>query len=379
MQVLIKYTKYIAHILIWILSFSLLIFLTKNLLPILLPFILGWIIASICNPLVNFLEKNIFIKRKFSSVLIVLLVLFSIVGIFYYSVIKILNEINTLSYQLPYITESITRYFNSIQTNIQNLFSKIPPQYKHKIIESLDNFSEHILLYAQEFFKTFAERVSNIAKSFPSIFITILMTLFCAYIMISEREKIKKYISQIIPENVKIFIKKYSPSFKGIISGYFWAQIKIMFLIFIILVTGFLFLNVNYAMPIALLIAFLDFLPLLGTGFVIWPWTLFEFLGGNYKMAVSLIIIYAITQLFRRIIEPKILGDTIGLNPVIAIILMFIGYKISSVFGLILAVPIGMLFINLKNSGLFDDLIFIIQDLYNDILTFINISKYKKD
>ena len=93
-------------------------------------------------------------------------------------------------------------------------------------------------------------------------------------------------------------------------------------------------------------------------------------ISGDYRIAVGLIILYAVTQIVRQVIQPKIVGDTIGMNPLATLIFMYIGYKVSSIGGMIVAVPVGMILINLYQSGVFDNQIRCIRELVNDINEF---------
>ena len=141
---------------------------------------------------------------------------------------------------------------------------------------------------------------------------------------------------------------------KYAVGGYFKAQFKIMGIVFLILFAGLGMFGVHYAILIAFLIAFLDFLPFFGTGTAMIPWALYKLLTGDYKMTVALLVIYVITQLVRQLLQPKLVGDSMGLNPLVTLLLLYIGYKVSSVLGLILAVPVGMVLINMCQAGAFD-------------------------
>ena len=135
------------------------------------------------------------------------------------------------------------------------------------------------------------------------------------------------------------------------------SQFKIMGVVFAILLAGFAILNVEYAILLALLIALLDFLPFFGTGAVMWPWAIYQLIEGNYVMAIGLVVTWAVSQLVRQLIQPKLVGDSIGLEPIPTLILLYIGFRIGGAFGLIIAVPIGMIIINLYRAGMFSNFV----------------------
>jgi predicted PurR-regulated permease PerM len=98
-------------------------------------------------------------------------------------------------------------------------------------------------------------------------------------------------------------------------------------------------LGIDFNFILSLMIAFLDFLPFFGTGTAFVPWIIYEILTADYKMAIGMLMLYPITQIVHRTIEPKLLGDSVGLNPLLTLMLIYVGFKIGSVIGMIFAVP----------------------------------------
>ena len=156
------------------------------------------------------------------------------------------------------------------------------------------------------------------------------------------------------PKAIEARMSMVMYNLKYAVGGYFKAQFKIMAVVGLILLCGFLILGVDYAFLLAILIAFLDFLPFFGTGTALIPWAVYKFFVMDIKIAIALLIIYGITQLVRQIIQPKLVGDSIGLSPLLTLILLYVGYRVGSLLGMILAVPIGMIILNLYKAGAFD-------------------------
>lgn len=156
---------------------------------------------------------------------------------------------------------------------------------------------------------------------------------------------------------------------KYAVGGYFKAQFKIMFVVYVLLVIGFAILNVRFSFLLALIIAFLDFLPFFGTGTALIPWAAYQLIAGDYRMLIGLLILYGVTQLVRQLIQPKLVGDSMGLRPLPTLALLFIGYKVGSVLGMIFAVPIGMIIINLYKAGAFDYILDDVKILAEGVLS----------
>ena len=143
-----------------------------------------------------------------------------------------------------------------------------------------------------------------------------------------------------------------------------------MLVVAIILLIGFSILHVEYSILIAILIALLDFFPFFGTGTVMIPWAVIKILSGDYKMAIGLLIIWGVSQLVRQIIQPKIVGDSMGMPPIPTMVLLYVGFRVGGAWGLIIAVPVGMIVYNLYRAGIFSNTIKSIKILVEDVNKF---------
>ena len=141
-----------------------------------------------------------------------------------------------------------------------------------------------------------------------------------------------------------------------------------MGIVFLILFAGFLVLDIHYAVLVAFLISFLDFLPFFGTGTALIPWAIYSFFIGEYKIMAGLVIIYAVSQVVRQLLQPKLVGDSMGMNPLVTLLLLYVGYRIKGVLGMILAVPLGLVLINMCQAGAFDYILDDVKILVEGIL-----------
>jgi len=321
----------------------------------------------IANPLVKFLEKRVKMVRRYSSMLIIIGVLALISFGGYFAIAKIGGEVISVLNNLPEIYENTAHEFNKVGNNLQVVFERLPENVQLQLLEIQRDFTTYFGNTIGVIGKPTVEAAGNFAKNLPSRLISIIMTILSAYFFIADREKIITFIDEHTPYAVRKSWGVIIGDFRHAVGGYFKAQFKIMFVVAVILLFGFSVLRIEYAALLALLISLLDFLPFFGTGTALIPWAVIKFLSSDYKTAVGLVIIYAVSQLVRQLIQPKLVGDSIGLNPLITLIFMYIGYKIKGVLGMIIAVPIGMIFINLYTNGIFDNTIRIIKEVFKDI------------
>ncbi len=148
-----------------------------------------------------------------------------------------------------------------------------------------------------------------------------------------------------------------------------------MFVVAVLLVAGFWILHIKYSVLLAILIAFLDFLPVFGTGTVLIPWALLKFFNGEYYLAIGLGVLYVVTQVTRQLIQPKIVGDSMGLNPMATLFLLYVGFRVGGLGGMILAVPVGLIVIEFYKFGAFDSLVNAVRELITEVNSF----RFSKD
>lgn len=335
-----------------------------------MPFVVGYIISMIANPLVRFLEKRLKIVRRHSSMIIIIGVLAGVILILYLAGAKLVEESMNLIHNLPKLYEDASMEFSMIWENLQVFIARLPEDMQQNINEITADFSSYISSIAQAVSVPTFEAAGNFAKNVPSTLIAIIMGILSAYFFTADRDDILEMVKEHTPRGILGHVRYVIHDLKRVVGGYFKAQLKIMVVVYVILVIGLMILRVDYALLLGFLISFLDMLPFFGTGTVLGPWAVVKILSGDYKMAIGLIILYAVTQVVRQVIQPKIVGDSIGMNPLATLICMYIGYKFAGVIGMIIAVPIGMITINLFRAGVFDTQIRCIKELVHDFNEF---------
>ena len=328
-----------------------------------LPVIVGWLIAQMANPLVRFLENHLHIVRKHSSFGIIFGAIFLIVVGCYYAVLWIYKELGMLMERLPVYYQALVQGLDRIAENMQGIASRMPPDTREKIAD----FTEHFTAYLGRLISGLGggtiEVAGNAARNIPSLLISFFFVLLFAYFFIAQRERIHRIGSAILPEGAKAQLQMVWGKLKYAVGGYFRAQFKIMGVVGAILAVGFLVMGIDYAILLAALIALMDFLPMLGTGTALIPWAIFYALSDAMPRAAGLMILYAVTQVTRQLIQPKMVGDSVGIDTLTALFLLFIGYRVSGLLGMIVAVPAGLILIQFYEAGAFEHIIRHIREL----------------
>lgn len=348
------YVKVLMNLGIAVIALLLLIFVAPKIIVFFMPFVIGWIIALIANPLVHFFESKLKIKRKAGTAFVIIAVIALVVLAGYLIGVKVVQEAIGLVHELPAMWESIEEDFRTIGKNLDVLYRRLPEDMRSAIVDISDSMGEYVGNIVGQVGSPTIEAVGNFAKHLPTVIVGIVMCLLSSYFFVAEREYLTVNVKKHMPEAIIYRWDMMMRSFKRAVGGYFKAQFKIEIWMYLLLVIGLSVLKVKYSLLIALGIALLDFFPIFGTGTVLIPWAIIKILSTDYKMAVGLLIMWCGGQLARQIIQPKIVGDSIGVPPIPTLFLLFIGYKVGGVFGMIIAVPIGIIILNMYEEGVFN-------------------------
>ena len=366
------YWKVLVSLIFSLLATVLFIYVGIRLFVFFMPFVVGWFIAYITSPVVEWLERRLKLVKKLGSALIIIVVLAGVISLFWFIGSQLWEEIASLVRDMPSMYEDLEKGLDTIGENMQGFFEMLP-----KVIQdgwfmfagNLDIMMGDIMGRLSDPAVTAA---GNFAKRIPSVLIALIVTFISAYFFIAERQDVIRWAKRVAPDPIVKRMSMVVSNLKCAVGGYFKAQFKIMGVVFVILLVGFVILGINFNFLLAFLIAFLDFLPFFGTGTALIPWAAYKFMVGDYRMMAGLLILYGVSQLVRQLIQPKFVGDSIGMKPLPTLVFLYAGYRLGSVFGMILAVPVGMIVINLYEAGAFDYILTDVKILLDGVLSLRN-------
>lgn len=349
-----KYLKALTNLAVALVSCLLFVFLTPKLLLFFAPFIVGWLIALVANPVVQFFERRFKIRRKAGSAVVIVLVIGLVVFVFYLAGVKLAKEAVGLMNDLPLMWEGAKNDFGDISRKFSVIYNRLPKDMQQALSNVTDKLGDFLGSMVGKAGSPTIEYVGNFAKQLPAILIGMIMVLLSSYLFVAEREEIIEWLRCHVPCGIVARWEMVRQSLIKAMGGYLKAQLRIELWMYLLLVVGLSLLQVNYVLLIAFLIALLDVLPFLGTGTVLVPWAVIKILSSDYQMAMGLLIIWGVGQLVRQLIQPKIVGDSVGVAPIPTLFLLYTGYKLGGVAGMIVAVPIGLIGYTLYKEGVFD-------------------------
>ena len=312
----------------------LLVFLTvKFLLAYLLPFVIGIVLAVFLQKPSQLAAQKLRLKTGSCAVILtatVYILIIALVFLISWQAVSIILKLSeNMSEEISDMGNQLTRIEITLHEKIDLLPKSLSAPLKNLTKSSVDS----IISKAGSVMSSLA---THIVKGIPAFLLSCIVTFVAGCYIAKDFEGLIRFTKDIIkPERLKKIMMIKNIIFHRVlklISGYFF----LMLITFIELFAGFLLFGIKNAFILALITAFLDLLPVLGTGAVIIPWAIFCFLTGSVSRGVGLLILYAIITVVRNLIEPKIIGKQIGITPLLTLLTMFLGLKLAGVAGLIL-------------------------------------------
>ena len=355
--------KYYSRILFktLILAFTLvLLFLAYKLASFYIPFIVAFLIATMIEPLIKFFMKKCKLKRSYSATISLILVVLIIGTLLVVLISAIISESKILLNNLNSSIDEIYVWGSELINNITTGRIEIPQDWISSIQSSLGS----ILDIVKNLIYNFATGIINFAGQIPATITYTIITILAIIFMCYDRDYVKKLLNQQIPKKWlqkanEILIKSLK-----IIWNYIKAESKLSLLCFILITIGLLIfnlcgLNIEYIAIMAILIGFVDLLPLFGAGFVMVPWTVVLLIQGNTPAGIAVFALWLVWSIIKQFLEPKFVSKQMGMHPIFTLLGMYTGFKLFGVIGLLLG-PIMFLvirevFSNTVNRGILKD------------------------
>ena len=342
-----KQRAFIIHFIYFTILILCLFLFFRYVIYSLLPFILGFSIAFTLQPLITLIHKNTSLTKKISSIIVFLsfyLICTFLLGLL---LIKAYSFLTSFLRALPtlYHTQCAPLLSNLVRL-IESKFTLINPYFTVSFEALLTPLSSFVTSLSS----TILTFMSYMVTSFPNVLIAFTFTFLSSLFFTLDYQNITRFILRQFPKHIAHLILNIKASFVESLTSLSLAYLKLMLLTFIGLGIGFLYLKIENAILLAFIIAFLDFLPLIGTGAIMIPWILYTYLLNQPKLAIGLLILHLIITVIHNLIEPKFIGKEVGLHPLLMLLSMYLGAKLFGILGFIL-LPNLMTFLIVLNKN----------------------------
>lgn len=322
----------------------------KYVIPYISPFIIAFLVAFILKSPINWISHTFKVSRKLTAAIVLLLSYGFIVTILFLIGGRIFIFLKELFYHFPtiYLYEIQPTLFILIN-KIEDLLSKLDPALIQSLTDIGTTLTDSLATGVTELSTQAISFISAIATYIPALIINVLITIIASFFFTIDYSHISRKLMISFSPKIRSLILDIKNYLVGTVLKLAKAYAILLIITFMELIIGLSILHIHYTIAIALLTAFLDILPIFGTGSILIPWAIFSYIKGDASLAIGLSILYIIITVIRNILEPKIIGVQIGLHPIITLMAMFIGVKLFGFLGLFI-MPISIIvFIHFKS------------------------------
>ncbi len=343
---------FIINTIYWVVVIALIYVSLKYVAKWIMPFIIGFFIAYLLKPLVELLHRKLKGNRKIWAVLVMILA-YGVVGLLLwllgsrivYGFQKLFEMLpNMYTYDLEPALERVNEFF-------VNFFSGLTPAISDTLNTMLSNVMGALRDFVVNTSKSVVGWIALASTKLPTLLLGLIFTIMSSVFISIDYQRIRGFLLKQLPSKYIGWLYDGKSFVSDTLLRYLRAYSIIMSITFVELSVGLTILRVESAILIALIIAVVDIVPVLGTGTIVIPWIVISIIQGNYARAVGLLILYVVIIIVRNIMEPRIVGQSIGLNPLLTLMCMYIGLVNFGVIGMLLLPMLLLIAINFQESG----------------------------
>ncbi len=323
-------------------------------LPVSVPLIFALVTALFLEPAVRWVNRRFKITRNFSVLIVFLLFIMLIGAGSYFTLTKVIAEIINLGENLPqYITE-INNIWYEMETDLVAASKDLPEEF----VEEVSNQVEQLLLNMKndltnlfniDSLKVFA---TNAVTGIPDYLVSVLVYLIALFLFLLELPRIKTRMYAHLTPKTADKVSFMNTRLSYVIFGFFKAQFLVSIIIFIATLIGLLLIKPEVALVMALIIWIIDFIPIIGSIVILGPWAIFHLLTGSIALGTKLAILAVLLLVIRRTVEPKVMGQHIGLSPLSTLISMYLGLQLLGILGFIIGPLLVIAFNSAREAGI---------------------------
>ena len=323
------------------------LFISLKLAIFYIPFFTAYIVSLLLEPLIKFINKRTNLTRKTSSIIVLCTISLLIIGLIIWGSISIISETTNLLSLLNVYLDKIMNYFSNISSkiNIENL------KLSNEVISIFNNTINEYLNMITDYLKELLNKILNYITSIPNMFINVVITILAIYFISSDKFYILDRMEHHLSKKMMGKVITHTREITSSLGSYLKAEILLSIITFMIVLTGLnimylIGMEVKYPILIAILIGFVDALPILGAGIIMVPWSIILLINHNNSLAFSIIGLYILVVVLKQFLEPKLISKKIGIHPIFTLISMYTGFRFVGILGLLVG---PVLLIIIKN------------------------------
>lgn len=313
----------------------------KFLLQYLLPFVIALLVAAIMQKFAGRLSDKLHFKKGTCAAILSAALYIGIAAVLVFVIFKIVKFTGTAVSLLSTFSEEVSEFMAQAQEIFAKIFSNISPEMGETGKKILTDLLSSVVERISSFLSGTA---ADIVKTAPSFLFSSVVALAATCYIAKDFDGLINFVKGLIKEKTVKNFGRVTEILKTCVLKMITGYLILMLLTFLELLLGLLILRVKSAVLIALIIAVIDILPILGAGAVLLPWGILSIILGNTSFGIGIMVLYLCITIIRNFAEPKIVGSKMGIDPLFILLAMFLGLRLFGFVGLII-LPVTLIVI----------------------------------
>jgi sporulation integral membrane protein YtvI len=325
----------------------------RPLLSLFAPFLLALIAAAALNPLVKKLQKLLGWNRQVLTLLLLFLIFGLLGGGLALLVYAAAGQLMSLVQNWGGLLDSLQAVMDQLEALFARLLTLVPPQVNEIVENAGDSLFQWLSEATPAALGNLGLEAGERAMGLPAFLVALVIFIMATFLLTADYPYLRSRYVQHLDEGLLRFLGQLRTTALGAFGGYVKAEFLLSVGVFFILLAGFFLIRQPYGLLLSLGLAVMDFIPIIGAGTVMVPWAFVALFTGDFTAAVELMAIWGVIALFRRVMEPKFVGDQTGLSPILSLVSIYVGMKLAGVLGMVFGPVVLLVVLNLAGMGMF--------------------------
>ena len=321
----------------------------RFLLPLLAPFVAAFALAALLEgPVRALCERGL--GRKTASAFLTLAAISLILALLFFLASQLLGAVSSFAGEAPRLMSTVGQRLSRIEGRVLSFAASAPEGTEEYLRAALDAVGKALNSLPGELSSRLIEAAGRAAQSSPGVLLFVVTAAIGSYFISASYPSVLAFLRAQLPHGTERRISSLLRDLRSDLGGWLRAQLILAAMTFAELLVLFFLLRVEKPLLLAALTAFVDALPVFGTGAVLVPWALYLLLLGRTGRGAALLVGWAVGMVLRDLAQAKLVGDRIGLHPLVSLLAVYVGWRLWGVGGMIV-LPLVFAALCRLNSG----------------------------
>jgi sporulation integral membrane protein YtvI len=316
-----------------------------------LPFLLALVTAIFLDPLTTLLMRVAKMKRFVAATIISTAFTLLMVALIYFIGMNVVTELIDLGRKAPNYMEDVNNYVDQAVVRTQVFYDSLSPEMAAQVQTWVERGTETLTGALTSILSGISGFFLNMAGKIPNLFMLLIIYVITLYLCMYNLPNLKVAFLSMFETKTKDKMENVLTYLREAIFGFIRAQLIMAIFTYLLTFIGLLVLRAEYPLAISLLVMVMEFVPVIGTGIIFIPWIIYQLLLGYTGMGIGLFVLFLVLIILRRIVEPKVLSDAVGINSLAALISLYIGFEWLGFAGLFLGPLVVIIYQALRKAG----------------------------